>query len=241
MTEPPAAPPPPDPTAEPPPFSTPHSPPYPSAGGGYPTYQPGSARVEPPTADLPPSYPPVTAPPAYGQGPAGGSRRLVLGVVVAVVFAIALCAVIGVGGLLVLGDNRGGSSSDPVAVAPSQAPSDAPGQAVPTGFPSVFPLPSLFPFPGPPDDTPHDIVYDVTGAADTATVVYLRADDAAVQTEQVNLPWRREVTPGTGIVATTLTAFSPSGKTISCRITVDGQQVAADTDDAMVVCIGVVR
>jgi hypothetical protein len=240
MTEPPASPPP-DPTADPPPFSTPQSPPYPSDGGGYPTYQSGSARVEPPTAGLPPSYPPVTAPPAYGQGPTGGSRRLVLGVAVALVFAIALCGVIGVAGLLVLGNDKSGTASEPVAVTPSQAPTEAPGQVLPTDFPTVFPLRSLFPVPGMPDDKPHDIVYEVTGAADTATVVYLGADDVSVETQQVNLPWRKEITPGTGIVATTVTAFSPLGKTISCRITVDGQQVAADTDNAMVVCIGMVR
>jgi Mycobacterium membrane protein len=208
-------------------------------GGGYPTYQPGSAPVPQP-AYPPPGYPPVTEPLVYAEAPARRSRRPVVAVAATLV-ALAVCGLVGVAGFVLLGNHTSGTASQPVAVAPSQAPSHAPGQAIPTDFPSVFPLPSLFPLPGGPDDLPHDIVYGVTGAAETATVVYLGADHAAVETEQVNLPWRRETTPGTGMVATTLTAFSPMGKTISCRISVDGQQVAADTDDAMVVCIGMVR
>jgi hypothetical protein len=234
MTEPPAAPPPPDPTADPPPFSTPYSPPYPAGGGGYPTYLPGSAPVEPRPVD-PPTYPPVTAVPAYGQDRPARSGRLGIGLAVTLALAIGGCGVIGIASFVLLSNNRSGSTSQPVAVEPSQAPTEAPGQAVPTDPPSSVP------FGGAPDDTPHDIVYEVTGAADTAAVAYLDADDASVKTEQVNLPWRREIKPGTGIVATTLTAFSPSGETVSCRITVDGQQVDADAGKGMVVCVGLVR
>lgn len=253
MTDPPSTPPPPDPTADrprdpaahlprdptadlprdpaagPPPFATPQSPPYPAGDGGYPTYRPGSAPVEPP-----PAYQPVTAVPAYPPKSSAGSHRLAIGLVATLVVALALCGLIGAGAFIALGHDEGSPVAAP-APEPAVARSDAR-----TDFPTIFPtvIPSWF--AEAPGGTPRDVVYQVTGDRGPVNVTYLGADDT-VESEQVDLPWRKEFTINTGLLPLTVTAFGPMDGTLSCQISVDGHQLVADTDDTVVACFGLIR
>jgi Mycobacterium membrane protein len=214
MTEPPASPPP-DPTADPPPFSTPQNPPYPADGNEYPTYLPGIASVQHP----PPAYPPVTAVPAYLEETPRGSRGLAIGGI-GVLAAIALGGLIGVGSFVNLDNGNSVASTAKPAAVPSEAPSRRSS------------IPEL------PAGSAHTVVYEVTGDGD-ATVAYLGYRDFLdVHSEQVDLPWHKEITADMGLLPVSLTAFGFSGGQLSCRISVDGTEVDSDTDDACVICSG---
>jgi hypothetical protein len=60
-----------------------------------------------------------------------------------------------------------------------------------------------------------------------------------VESEQVDLPWRKKITVNTGFLPVTLAAYGPPGNEISCRISVDGRETASATGDGVVTCIGI--
>ncbi|ATE57470.1 MULTISPECIES: hypothetical protein [Actinosynnema] len=69
------------------------------------------------------------------------------------------------------------------------------------------------------------VVYEVTGEAGHATVVYSTFDDGGVSTGQEelsSLPWRREVTaPGDARGVLTVTIGEQGGE-VGCQVSVDG-------------------
>lgn len=73
----------------------------------------------------------------------------------------------------------------------------------------------------------HTIVYSVSGTARDASVVF---SGSSTTVDRVALPWHRDV-PVTGTVGwlTFSVVVGPSGGTVACRITVDGQVVATNS------------
>jgi hypothetical protein len=77
----------------------------------------------------------------------------------------------------------------------------------------------------------HTIVYTVTGSgtANITFVLYASVDNGAASGDDVALPWTKTVT-GQGIIGTyNVGATLVTGTSISCRITIDGNQVASES------------
>jgi hypothetical protein len=203
-------PPPPDPTSDPPPYRTPQAPPYPASGTSYRTYQLGSAPVQPP----------VTALPAYDGGTARRTRALAIGVL-ATALVVLLCGVCGVAGFLL---SRGTSGGKQAAAPATQAPA-SPAKA------SQAPVAAG---PASPGRGAHTVVYELTGNTDTALVTY--AVNIGASPEEVDLPWRKQVTVDNHSFLVTVLAVHLRGGPLTCRILVDGREIAKNTSDNAVTC-----
>lgn len=198
----------PDPASDPPPYTTPQAPPYPSTGTSYPTYQLGSAPVEPP----------VTAVPAYRGGTARRARALAIGVL-ATAFVVLLCGVLGIAGFLL---SRGTSDGER---APAAAPTQAVASPARTGEAAG---------PASPASGAHTVVYELSGSTDTALVTY--AVNVGASPEEVDLPWRKQVTVDSHSFLVTILAVHFRGGPLTCRIVVDGREIAKNTSDNAVTC-----
>ncbi len=210
-----------DPTSDPPPNTTPQAPPYPASGTGYPTYQLGSAPVGSP----------VTAVPAYG-GTGRRARAVALGVL-ATALVVLLCGVCGIAGFLL---SRGTSGPEPAsAPAPTQATASparagAPArtnEAAEPGRTNEAAEPA-------PRAGAHTVVYELTGSTDTALVTY--AVNAGASPTDVDLPWRKQVTVDSRSFLVTVIAVHLRGGPLTCRILVDGREIAKNTSDNAVTC-----
>jgi hypothetical protein len=169
----------------------------------------------------PPAYTPVTAVPAYLEPAPRRSRGLVIGVVAAALAV--LCGLGGVAGFLLARDGDGGSSGggsaprtqDPVSAEPTP-PSDSPA----------------------PGGSAHTVIYEVSGGSGPAIITY--ATDGAPAPEQVDLPWRKELTVTDRPNLAMVFALQFSHAPLTCRILVDGQEVTTETSDNSVTCTHVV-
>jgi hypothetical protein len=231
MTVPPALPPPrpdptsPDPISDPPPYTMPHAPPYPSSGTGYPTYQLGSAPVESP----------VTAVPMYGTG--RRTRALAVGVL-ATALVVLLCGVCGIAGfLLSRRTSQGGPVSAQAAASPEQTSKAAsPARASKSAAPARTSKAPVAAAPTAPESGTHTVVYEVSGNTDSAFVTYAVNVNVGAAPEDIDLPWRKQVTVDSRSFLVTVLAVHIRGGPLSCRILVDGREITKNTSDNTVTC-----
>jgi hypothetical protein len=162
---------------------------------------------------------------------------MAIGVGIALVLAIAVCGVIGVGSFLLLGNGETGSSAEP---APATVPSEEPARAFPTDLPTDLPtaLPTFFLTAPPTDGPPRAVVLEAGGGGGTAQVMYPGTSGFLdLQSEQVDLPWRKELTVP-GQLSVLMTVISLTGDRVTCRVTLDGREVTSASGEGIVTCVG---
>lgn len=139
----------------------------------------------------------------------------------------------------------GGGDSGFGLNAPSGQPTG--GLHLPTGAPTD--LPTDLPTSGPTSDSnsdstgdltddtkPHTVVFTVTGTG-MASINYSKGTD--VLTVKSSLPWSMTVNVPAGQFAghaLTATSSDFNDATMSCKVTVDGQQVASDSGNGAAFC-----
>jgi hypothetical protein len=215
----------------------PGGPPYDT---GYRPYRPGHASVPPAPSYPETGYPsassdsPVTAIPAYwpdsggsnhppGPGTAGyppgvppqftqphRRSKMTLVAIVATVVTVLLCGAVGLGGFLLSDRSDNNSSTNPAA--PRQATSPR--------------------ATGTPAGSHHTVAYEVTG---TGHAIITFGSSNGMSHDETALPWHREVTVRQNNFLVTVLAFALGGE-LSCRVLVDGKQVARETSDNVVTC-----
>nr|MDT0661101.1 MmpS family transport accessory protein [Micromonospora sp. DSM 115978] len=234
---PPYEPPPAGPPYQPPPAGPPYQPSYEPptvAYDGGPAYQPGyppPAGSYPPPGHppqpgypQPPGYPP---PPGYsgqyvpgqpvpgpgGPAPKGGGNRAVLFIVLGVVLALLLCTGACVAGLAFI--RRTADSVEQAVAEATSAPA-----------PSTPPAPTREPLLPPDLGGSATVVYEVTGDG-PASVTYIDESGLPAQANDVDLPWRTELTiPNRALIMLIAIRAGAGDGEIGCRLTVDGREVA---------------
>jgi len=193
--------------------------------GGY-GPPPGSGQPPPGFGQPPPGY--GQPPPGYGQPPPKRSNVPIVAVILAV--ALLLCGGVATAGVLAF--NRAKDRAEE-ALKPITDP------AFPTEIPQVPGLPTDVPdfptdipnFPD-PDATAKEItvVYEVTGDGPASIIYTEKLGESPKRLDNVDLPWQVETTM-TGATLVSVTAIRSGTDTgaISCRATVDGEEVAQRT------------
>ncbi|XVU26288.1 MmpS family transport accessory protein [Actinoplanes sp. CA-054009] len=218
--------------------SQPDQPPTPSSGqpwstrAGDPTFSPGYASLPqppdpdyyPPTSEFPatPSdnVPPGYPPPGYGtpyDGSAPHPPRKSSVPIVAVIIAVTflLCGGVATAGVLIA-RNVTETAKDAVPPLPTVKP-ELP--AVPTG--------------GPEFGAKVDVTYEVTGDGPASQLLYVESlSESPQRLENVKLPWKftGEIDTPTVLNVTAIRLGGSEG-TISCRVLVNGEEVAQRTSD----------
>lgn len=256
MTHPPIDPaaPPPEPPSRPggvPGAYQPGGPPYDS---DYPPYRPGHASVPPASGYSQTGYPsawsdaPVTAvpeywsdtyppgpdtpgyqpsaPPGYPPGPPPQfvqprrrSKPAIIAIVATIV-TVLLCGACGLGGFLLANRSASSTSTSPVAGASAAAPRQA--------IPSPSPRPTAT-----RAGSHHTVAYEVTGAGN-AIITF--GSSNGISHDQAKLPWHKEVTVQQDSFLVSVLALALGGQQLTCRVLVDGKQVAGATSDTAVTC-----
>ncbi|SNY51876.1 MmpS family transport accessory protein [Paractinoplanes atraurantiacus] len=211
---------------------------------GDPTFSPGYASLpQPPDPDYPPTsefpatasdnVPPGYPPPGYGTPydpydggyppPAGPTQRPprksnvpIVAVIIAV--TLLLCGGVGTAGVLIA---RNVTEKAKEAVAPI------------TGLPSVKPELPAAPTGGPGFGAKVSVTYEVTGDGPASQLLYVESlSESPQRLESVQLPWKftGEIDTPTVLNVTAFRLGDPDG-TISCRVLVNGEEVARNTSD----------
>jgi hypothetical protein len=158
----------------------------------------------------------------YLEGTPRRSRGLVIGVVLASVAL--LCGLGGVAGFLLARDSDGGSGATPRGESPVPAEQTPSANAEPTPPANAQP----------PGGRGHTVVYEVSGGSGSAIITYNAG--GAPTPDQVDLPWRTEVTVAGRVNLLMVFAVHFSSDPLTCRILVDGQEVTTATSDNAVTC-----
>jgi hypothetical protein len=146
--------------------------------------------------------------------------------VVGAVAAVLLCGICGIGGFLLASGNDDGQASAPGTAAPAVVPATP----APTTLAATATTPA---------GTAHTIVYEVNGGTGPAIITY--AIDAGASPNEFSLPWRKEVSVDRKSFLATVFAIRLEGGQLTCRVLVDGQEVASNTSDNAVACTYLVR
>jgi hypothetical protein len=134
---------------------------------------------------------------------------------VATVVTVLLCGACGLGGFLL---------SKRSANAPSTKPAAAPQQAAPSASPRPTASRTA---------SRHTVAYEVTGAGH-AIITF--GSSNGISQDQATLPWHKEVTVQQNNFVVSVLAFALGGQKLTCKVLVDGKQVAGETSDAAVAC-----
>jgi hypothetical protein len=182
--------------------------------------------------ELPPPYPQSELP----LPPQPGKSRLPLVIGLIVVAVLVLCGGIGIGGVLLFRARSGGVAVSPVR-STGVAPTRQPGTA--TGTPGA-PLPGSA---GPDASGGHQVTYEVTGSGAAPLLIYAKDESFGLATlSAVALPWQVSVHFGPSTSALyTVSAQNGGDGAITCRVLVDGREVARKTvqaRSAMATCAG---
>ncbi|RZU51999.1 MmpS family membrane protein [Krasilnikovia cinnamomea] len=200
---------------------------YGQAGPGQPGYgQPSYAQ---------PGYPqPGYAQPGYGPPPPAPRRSNAP--IIAVILAVTLLLCGGAVTASVLAVNRvADKAKDAVSNLPTDVPDVPDLPNVPTDLPTDLPtLPTDLPtdLPNLPGGNGKEITveYEVTGDGRADILYTKKLGETPERESNVKLPWRKKVTmKGAALVSVTAIRGSTDSGTISCRATVDGEQVAQRT------------
>ncbi len=233
--------------------------PYPTQPlpGGPPAYQPGYASLPPPGQEQE-AYPPTSQfpaepgygppPPPYGPGQPGPppppprrSNAPLIAVILAV--SVLLCGGAVTAGVLVVNEvtDRAKEAVEPiidptVPALPTEIPdlptdvpdlpTDLPG--LPTDLPS---LPTAIPgLPG--SGKKIKVEYEVTGDGPAQIVWTEKLGESPKRVGDVKLPWKLKTTmEGATLVSVTAVRSAADQGSISCRATVDGEEVAQRTSE----------
>ena len=213
---------------------------HPAQPSGYPP----QSDFEPPAAPNygPPGYPPPgqgAMQPGYDppQPPPKRSNAPLIALILAV--TVLLCGGAATAGVLIV-DNVADRAkaiepiTDPalptsVPELPTEAP-DLPG--LPTGLPTDLPdLPNLTGNSG----KKITVVYEVTGDGPAEIVYTEKLGDSPQRVGNAKLPWKITTTmEGSAFVSVTAIRTEVDAGTISCRATVDGEQVAQRTSEGTI-------
>jgi hypothetical protein len=218
------------------PPTTPFAAPASAVPSGYGGPYPGDPAAFPPAGyqaagPLPPGY----GPPGYGAPPYGPARRRRSNIpLIALILAVGvlLCGGAVTAGVMVVGavTDRAKEAVKPITEPtlpqiPTEAP-DLPG--LPTDVP-ILPtdLPAL---PGTTGRT-ITVSYEVTGDG-PVEIAYVHKPGEPKRIADAKLPWRGTTTMGSPafLMVTAVRADAGSGS-ISCRVKVDGEEVAQSTHD----------
>jgi hypothetical protein len=214
-----------------------------------PAFQPGYASLpppqpepdHPPTAPFPPPPGPDHAAPQYGPPPPGyapppppprKSNAPLIAVILAV--TVLLCGGAVTAGVLVVQNvtDRAKDAVEPI-LQPSlpAVPTDVPN--LPTGIPDLpTDLPDL---PTGLPDLPGGgkkitVVYEVTGDGPAEIVYTEKLGESPKRVSNAKLPWKITTSmQGATLVSVTAIRGSTDSGTITCRATVDGEEVAQRT------------
>ena len=187
-----------------------HAPPpgYAQPGYAQPGYtQPGYA---------PPGYPP----PGYAspQPPPRKSNAPLVAVILAV--TLLLCGGVVTAGILIA---RGVADKAKEVAAPFDVPTEAP----------TFPgLPTGLPTDAAGSGRKIDVTYEVSGDGPVSIVYLQKAGDTPVRLSDVKLPWKfstRMETPA--LLSVVVLRVAASAGTVSCKASVDGDEVKSNTSD----------
>ncbi|WP_433374460.1 MmpS family transport accessory protein [Actinoplanes sp. CA-142083] len=183
----------------------------PDYGGGY-APQPGGYAPPPAYAPQPPGYGP---PPGY---PPRKSNAPLVAVILAV--ALLLCGGVVTAGVLVA---RGVANKAKEVAAPFDVPTEAPT------------------FPGLPTELPTDaagsgrkisVTYEVTGDGPVSIVYLEKVGDTPVRLSDVKLPWKFTTQMETpALLSVVVLRVGASTGTVSCKASVDGDEVKSNTSD----------
>ncbi|WP_412739153.1 MmpS family transport accessory protein [Krasilnikovia sp. MM14-A1259] len=205
-------------------------------------YEPPSGYTPPGTAGFgqpgypPPGYgqpaygPPGYGQPGYGQPPPRRSNAPIIAVILAV--TLLLC-----GGAVTAGVLAVNRVADKAKEALPDLPTDVPKVPnlptdlptdLPTGIPTDLPtdLPNL---PG-ANDREITVEYEVTGDGRAEILFTKKLGETPEREHNVKLPWHKKVKmKGSTLVSVTAVRNGTTSGTISCRATVDGEEVAQST------------
>jgi hypothetical protein len=218
----------PPPPAYSPPSGYPAQPPYDQ--GPQPGYDVQHGGYGPPPGYGPPQ-------PGYGPPAPPPKRSKVPFIAALLAITVLLCGGAATAGMLAFNKakDRAEEAIKPITeptlpTLPTEVP-DLPG--LPTGLPTDLPtLPTDVPgLPG-PDETGKQITvgYEVTGDGPASIVYTEKLGDSPKRIDNATLPWTVEATmQGTTFVSVTAIRSGTGTGTISCRVTVDGKEVAHRT------------
>jgi hypothetical protein len=153
-----------------------------------------------------PGYPP--GPPPQCVRPRRRFKAAVIAIVATVV-TVLLCGAFGLGGFLLSGRSATGTSTMPATPSPSPRPSATRAGSV------------------------HTVAYEVTGAG-SAIITF--GSSNGISQDQAKLPWHKEVTVQQNNFVVSVLAFALGGQKLTCKVLVDGKQVAGATSDTAVAC-----
>ncbi len=128
--------------------------------------------------------------------------------------------------------SRGGNSTTPTGAGGAAAPTSQASAAAPA------------PASGTPDSTASaasGVVYEVTGTGRANNITFGDVTKGLSQQNGTKLPWKKTAPASEGFAAYGLTAQNGGSGQISCKITVDGKEVANNTSSgqyAVVSCNG---
>lgn len=241
---------PPDPTSGYPPTAQ-----FPQVGGNPPPYDPTSAGYPPPYDQAPGGYPPPYdpasggyppqgppgPPPEYGPPPPPQRRSSLPLIALVLAVALLLCGGVATAGVILV--NRATEKAQEIAEPiinptlpelPTAGP-DLPG--LPTGFPDLPGLPTGLPtdLPGIGEGTEMSVTYEVTGDG-SAEIMYMESfGSTPKRVGNVKLPWKVTITmKGTALVSVMAIRTGIDNGSISCRASVDGEQVAEHSAEGAV-------
>jgi hypothetical protein len=115
------------------------------------------------------------------------------------------------------------------------------GAAAPTTQAQAPAQPSASPAPDSSSSGASNVVYEVTGTGKANNITYGDVTKGLSQQNGTKLPWKKTVPSSEGFAAYGLTAQNGGSGDISCKITVDGKEVASNTSSgqyAVVSCNG---
>jgi hypothetical protein len=135
-----------------------------------------------------------------------------------------LCGVFGIGGFLAArGSSSAATTQAPAAVAPANPRAS---RAAPV-------RPQTKPTPNATRGGSHRVVYEVTGEG-SAFITFATAN--GISQSQAKLPWSKEVTVGRNAFAISVLAFQLTGNKVSCRVLLDGTEVAKEGPNRAASC-----
>jgi hypothetical protein len=136
---------------------------------------------------------------------------------VATVVTVLLCGACGLGGFLLSSRSASDPSTKPAAGASAAAPRLA-----------TSPRPTAT-----RAGSHHTVAYEVTGAG-RAIITF--GSSNGISQDQAKLPWHKEVTVQQNSFVVSVLAFALGGQQLTCKVLVDGKQVAGATSDTAVAC-----
>jgi hypothetical protein len=128
---------------------------------------------------------------------------------VAAIVTVLLCGACGLGGFLLANRSASNTSTSPAAGASAAAPRQV--------TPSPSPRPSA------------------TRAGSHHAIITFGSSNG-ISHDQAKLPWHKEVTVQQNSFLVSVVALALGGQQLTCKVLVDGKQVAGATSDAAVQC-----